>query len=627
MCGSAGCGGWSVSSGASMRRLTGTIVTMLIWAVGSCLAAEAPEPSASVKLDNLDAAVQAQFDTVRPVTESLLAVQFKLAKGWHAYADASTAPGGMSLKLKYHGQGVSFGEPVYPIAVDYFDPSADEHLKAYEGDFAVYLPFTVDQSWNLAPVTIEIEFKGAFCTDQLCTIKEGKLTRTVNVSRDAAMEEPAFKMVKQVAASPGKAAEGGASPRTILPLAIVAGLLLNIMPCIWPVLPVVVMRLVTSAGRKRAQSLLLGFAFSTGILLFFLVFAVVNVVLRMGFGTTFSFVDLSQNADYLVFMSLLLVVMALFMFGVFNVGIPASLTGRSGGGSGIIGSVGMGFLAAILATPCSFGILVAVLAWAQTQPVPLASLTIMLIGVGMALPYLALTAIPGLVNRLPRPGKWMDIFKQAVGYLLLVIAVKQIAGLPQERLVPLLYYIPVLAFAVWMWGSWVDYSTPRRRKWTVRLAALVIAVAAGWMLLPSTAHDKGLIKWQPYDAAKIEQAVKTGQPVLVDFIAAWCLNCTVLDRVVYTRRDIAELVQARNVLPVRADVTLAEYPASAALKVLGESAIPLNVLYIPGKQQPHRFHGIWIGSELKGVLESLPAPAPAPTPSPAAAPAGDANSK
>ncbi len=342
--------------------------------------------------------------------------------------------------------------------------------------------------------------------------------------------------------------------------------------------------------------------------LFFLAFAVVNIVLRIGFGAAFSFADLSQNAGYLVGMSLLLVILAMFMFGLLNVGIPSSLTGKGSGGSGIAGSVGTGFLAAILATPCSFGILVAVLVWAQTQPIPLATLAIMLIGLGMALPYLLLTAVPGLVNRLPRPGKWMDIFKQAVGFVMLLIAVKLVAGLPPQRLASFLYYAVILAFAVWMWGSWLDYAAPARKKWVVRVLAIVIAVVPGYYLLRQPSPQEQLVQWQPYDAARVEQAIQAGRPVLLDFTAAWCFNCTVLDKVVYTRRDIADLIKEKDVLTIKADVTLAEYPASAALKALDESAIPLNVLYVPGQAQPMKFRGIFIGQDLKTALESLSPP-------------------
>jgi thiol:disulfide interchange protein len=588
-----------------MDKTRGVIAAgLMLCVVMAGLAAAATAPASSVKLDNIEVTARPQFSAVKPASQSFIEVRVKLAKGWHTYADEATAPGGMRLKLTPTAAGMSFSEAVFPPWQDYVDPGIGQHIRVYTGEFAVYLPFTA-QERKAGAEQVEIKFECAVCTDQLCTIKNGSVAALVTISPDAPMDKPAFTVTIP---SPAVAGAGGTSLFVALPLAILAGLILNIMPCVWPVLPIVIMRLLNQAGQSRGRSLLFGVAFSAGILLFFMAFAVVNIVLRVGFGAAFSFADLSQSADYLIFMSLLLVVLAMFMFGVFSVGIPSSLTGKAGGGSGVAGSVGTGFLAAILATPCSFGILVAVLVWAQSQPIPLATLTIMLIGVGMSLPYLALTAIPGLMSGMPRPGRWMDIFKQAIGFVLLLIAVKQVAGLPPQRLIPLLYFVPVLAFAVWMWGSWVDYAAPARRKWTVRLIAVVLTVAAGAYLLPAPSAEKQLIKWQPYDAAKIDEALKSGRPVLMDFTAAWCFNCTVLDKVVYTRRDIADLVTQKNVLPVRADVTLAEYPAAAALKKLNESAIPLNVLFVPGQEQPLKLRGILIGAELKKAMEALPQP-------------------
>ena len=123
-----------------------------------------------------------------------------------------------------------------------------------------------------------------------------------------------------------------------------------------------------------------GLAFCVGILLFFAGIAALNIVLIVGRGVVFQWGDLLRNSAFVTALSLLMVVLGLFMFGVFTIGIPASVTSKTGGGNGYAGSVGMGFLAAILATPCSFAILAAAIAWAQTQSLPVATLTIMLIG-------------------------------------------------------------------------------------------------------------------------------------------------------------------------------------------------------------------------------------------------------
>jgi len=206
-------------------------------------------------------------------------------------------------------------------------------------------------------------------------------------------------------------------------------------------------------------------------------------------------------------------VLAQFCFGVFTIGVPSSIAGKSSLGKGYSGAVGMGFVAAILSTPCSFAILAAAFAWAQAQPLLLATVAIMVIGVGMAVPYAILTSMPGLLKRLPKAGRWMELFKQAIGFVLLVIAVKLIGALPEVRRMGVLYFAVVLGFCVWMWGGWVSYDTKLSRKWLVRIIAMALAVAAGWSFLRAPA--KGLIGWQGYHANFIEAGRIEGRPVFL----------------------------------------------------------------------------------------------------------------
>jgi len=299
------------------------------------------------------------------------------------------------------------------------------------------------------------------------------------------------------------------------------------------------MRLWNQAGQSKAKSISLGFAFCIGILLFFAAIAVFNIVLAIGFDTAFQWGDQLRNPVFVMAMAVLMVVLALFMFGLFSIGIPSSVTGAAASGSGFAGSVGMGFLAALLATPCSFAILTATLAWAQTKPLAVATITIMLIGVGMAIPYLILVSIPGLADRLPRPGGWMERIKQAMGFLLLIVAVKLISALPVGTKTAVLYYSVILGFCIWMAGTWVTYSSAKAKKLLVRFVAMVIAVAAGFALLGGAQE---IIDWQDYDSDAVSRAVESDQPVLIKFTAAWCSNCTIVDKLVYKRGDIAELI-------------------------------------------------------------------------------------
>jgi thiol:disulfide interchange protein DsbD len=436
----------------------------------------------------------------------------------------------------------------------------------------------------------------------------GKLRLQVPVSAEAAMDSPAFELPRPGAqAQPPQAAAVETPSLAVwvaLPLALAAGLILNLMPCVWPVLPIIVTRLLEQSRHSRRRSVGLGVAFAGGIVLFFVALAVVNVVLRLGFGTALQWGEPFRNPAFLIGMVLLLVVLALFMFGVVTFAVPSSVTGRGGGGKGVGGSVATGFLAAVLSTPCSFAPLTAAFAWAQTQPLVLSTVAILLIGVGMAVPYVVLTAIPGLLHAIPKPGRWMELLKQGLGFVLLFIAIELLSALPEVQKAATSYGAVVLAFCVWMWGGWVGYATPPLRKWLVRGAGAGLAVAAGVVLF---GPEEKLVDWQAYDAARIQEAVGRKQPVLVEFMADWCLSCKAVEKTVYERRDVADLIKGKGVLAVRADTTLRDYPAAVDLKdVYNEPAVPVTILLLPGEAGPMRLRGLLIREALVGALEALP---------------------
>jgi thiol:disulfide interchange protein DsbD len=305
-------------------------------------------------------------------------------------------------------------------------------------------------------------------------------------------------------------------------------------------------------------------------------------------------------------MALLLIVLALFMFSVFTITLPSSIAGKSGPTQGYSGAVGMGFLAAILSTPCSFAILAAAFAWAQAQRLALGTTAIMVIGIGMAAPYAILTSMPGLLKRTPKPGRWMELFKQTIGFILLIIAVKFIVAVPEARITGLLYFAVILAFCVWMWASWVTYNTKPSRKRLIRIIAIILAVAAGWIFLPAPPEE--LIDWQEYDPAAIETAKGQERPVLIKFTADWCWNCDVVDKIVYRRKDIGKLIEDKGVLAIKADTTLKGSPADIDLStVYGELSLPVSILFMPDQKEPHRWRGrFFFAKELKAVLKELP---------------------
>jgi len=574
-------------------------------------------PSADViKTDVVTISVEQQYDAIQPGSESALAVHFELAKDWHFYSSAETAPGGMNLKLEPSTEEmVSFSEPIFPQAQLYFDKFSGQRLGVFSDKFTVFLPFSTGDAQpkpgESISVDVRIGIEGAVCSDIQCRVPDfGSLGTVIKITGDAVMSAPKFVLPELTEVMPtGAPTSAGQwasySAWLAFVLAFLAGLSLNIMPCVWPVLPLIVMRIIEQAKRSKGKSAAMGLTFCLGILLFFAALAGANIILQVFYGTVLQWGDQFRNPAFVAGMALLLIVLALFMFGVFTIVVPSSIASKSGSGKGYLGAVGMGFLAAILSTPCSFAILAAAFAWSQAQPLLLATIAIMVIGVGMAVPYAILTSMPGLLNHLPKAGRWMELFKQAIGFVLLIIAVKLIAALPEARRMGVLYFAVVLGFSVWMWGSWVDYNTKLLRKWLIRIIAIGLALAAGWVFLPEPADE--LIDWQEYNAEVIEEALAEERPVLIKFTADWCLSCQAVNGIVYSREDVAKLIEERKVLAIKADTTVKDYPATLALKnVYNEPGVPVSMLFVPGKDEPLRWRNMSFADELKAFLEKLP---------------------
>ncbi|MGA2677914.1 MAG: cytochrome c biogenesis protein CcdA [Sedimentisphaerales bacterium] len=586
-------------------RTSGILIVFALLSAG-VIAAEVPQRQ---KINVVTFWAEQQFDTVSPGGKSAIAIHFELEKDWHFYASADSPPGGMNLKLEPNEQGtkvLSFGKPIFPKAGRIYDDALQKKIDVIGNTFAVYLPFTVAESSGEKTVIINIGIEGAVCSNTQCRRPDfGSVKVEVKIKPGDVSIQPKFTLPEpqKTPALTGQWADY--SIWAALVLAFVAGLLLNIMPCVWPVLPIIVMRLVEQAKEGKSKSVTMGLAFCTGVLLFFACLAGANIILKLVYNTTLQWGDQFRNPAFVAGMAMLMVVLALFMFGLFTITVPSSISGKSGSGKGFGGAVGMGFLAAILSTPCSFAILAAAFAWAQAQPLGLATLAIMVIGIGMAAPFAVLTAMPALLSKTPRPGRWMELFKQTIGFVLLVIAVKLIAALPADRRINVLYFAVALGFCVWMWGGWVSFAAPASRRWAVRIIAVALAVAAGFMFLP--APKPSLINWQKYDSVLIKQAQDTNKPVLMDFTADWCLSCAVVDKKVYARNDIADLIKQKGVLAIKADTTVSDYPATIALKdIYNEPGVPVNILLVPGQDEPKRWRGLSFGDELKSALEKLP---------------------
>jgi thiol:disulfide interchange protein len=547
-----------------------------------------------------------------------IAVVFEGTEDIHYYARPETAPGpGLELTIAAMSDSLEFDKTILPEWKLFEDPNGQK-IEVYAGDFSAFIPIRGESiPAGKKEVVARVQITGIACTSVLCLPPfDETLTTTLNLQEMAAWPAISIAVPQPPTALPppavGSPAKQSAVPRNTgiyYLLAIVAGLSINIMPCVLPVLPLILLRLVDpsrQAGRQRIAS---GMAFCAGIILFFAAFALVSAIVTLTTGAVLDLNSLFRYPAAVIVLFLAIVFFGLAMLDVVTLSLPSSVAGRQGSGSGLAGSVGMGFFAGVLSTPCSGALLGFVLVWAQTQPLLVSSTAITLMGVGMALPYAVIILIPSLLDRIPKPGYWMDIFKKSTGFLLFLIAVKlTLAALPKDRLLSVLMYGVVFSFCVWMWGKWVDFSAPTQRRVAIRLVAVMLAIGAGLWLLPSHQQPAGAtLDWRPYDANVVQRAVSQRQPVLLKFTADWCTNCKVVERRVYEDPHVVQIVRAKGVLPIKADTTLINYPATKDFKtVYGEAGnVPVTVVLLPDGSR-EKLRGIFDKDELIRILSRLP---------------------
>jgi len=599
-----------------MNGARGVLIYALCAALGGSLAFAQSGGTELVRFEQERSS--ARLETARWEGRPGIAVVFEGTKDLHYYARPETAPApGLELKITAASDSVDFGPAVFPPWGIFNDPTGQQ-VQVYVGDFTVFVPIRAESvAAEPKQTEVTVQIAGIACTSKLCLPPFDKiLTTTVNLAERETWPPVSLATAPQETGAPPAAA--AVERQSVLSygtgiyylLAVAAGLSINIMPCVLPVLPLILLRLLghsrrPDGGRRYAP----GLAFCVGVLLFFAVFALVSAIVSLTTGAVLDLNSLFRYPTAVIVLFLAIVFFGLVMLDVVTLTLPSSVAGHQSAGSGIAGSLGMGFFAGILSTPCSGALLGFVLVWAQTQPLYVSSTAILLMGVGMALPYAVIILIPSLLNRIPKPGYWMEIFKKSAGFLLFLIAAKlTLAALPKDRLLAVLMYGVIFSFCVWMWGKWVDFSTPTSRRLIIRSIAVALAVVAGLRLLPAREPIAGTaVDWHQYDPDLIQQKVAERQPVLLKFTADWCTNCKVVDRRVYHDPEVAGLIQEKNVLAVRADTTVVDYPATTDLKRLyGEAGnVPVTIVLLPDGSQ-EKLRGIFDRQELIQLLRKLP---------------------
>lgn len=403
-----------------------------------------------------------------------------------------------------------------------------------------------------------------------------------------------------------------------LSLAFVGGLILNFMPCVLPVVSLKILSFVKEAGESRAKVLMLGLAYAAGTVSTCLVLGGAVITLQAA-GLTVGWGFQFQQPLFVLGMAALLTVMSLGLFGVFMVNIN---TGRNleqlSRRKGLVGSFFTGVIATILSTPCTAPFLGAAIGFAFAQPWWGILAVFSAIGSGLASPYVLLSFNPSWQKLLPKPGQWMEHFKQGMGFILLFSAVWLLSILGSVTgaggLIGGLIFIVATSFSAWLVGTFANFMASRRQKIVVWLIACLISTttlyAFAWKAVTevkatptvTAAQLSNAIDWQPFVKEQVDQSLSEGHVVFLDFTAEWCQTCKLNEKTTFASKAVADKFKAAGVVAYKGDWTSSNAEITKILQKFGRSGVPLYVVF-----SPHRPNQPVVLSEIPSQTEVIAA--------------------
>jgi DsbC/DsbD-like thiol-disulfide interchange protein/cytochrome c biogenesis protein CcdA len=403
-------------------------------------------------------------------------------------------------------------------------------------------------------------------------------------------------------------------------LAFLGGLLLNLMPCVFPVLFLKGLALVNSGNEERHKLRAHGLVYAAGILVSF--WALVGVLLGLrAAGATLGWGFQFQSPVFLALMAGLLFFLGLSLAGQFEIGLTLTSAGGSlAAKQGYTGSFFTGVLAVVVATPCTAPFMGAAIGYALAQSALVSFAVFTALALGLAAPYVALTLQPAWTRILPKPGAWMEVLRQAISIPIFITVIWLAwvldAAYGASVLAALLTSFLLLAIAGWFLGRW-----PARR-WATIVSALILIVvitlavfsqrlvgeSTGKAIQSGSTNLNSVVAsgWEPWSADAVSNNQAKGRPVFVDFTASWCLSCQVNEHVALNRPEVQQAFQSANVVLLRADWTRHDEAITQALTALGRSGVPAYALYIPGETSPRLLPEVLTPGIVTDALSKLP---------------------
>ncbi len=526
-----------------------------------------------------------------------LAVVMDIHQNWHVNPNRPEDPFLIPTTVELIDPPLSLlaSTPLYPKShrIAFGQEGQKKMVPVYSGKAIIYVPMALVETAEIGELSFKLKVRWQACDDRVC-LRPTDVTRSVELTvadTSVAVQPTNVDLFKNLQVGgeqlniPFFGLDFTINPNQLwllLPIALLGGFLLNLTPCVLPVIPIKIMNLSNTAG-NRHRCFMLGSSMSGGVVGFWL-----------ALGTTISAVSgfsaanqLFQYPTFTIGVGLIIAAMAGGMCGLFVINLPQWVYRINPRQDSIMGSFGFGIMTAVLSTPCTAPFMGAAAAWAATQHPAITLSTFAAIGAGMALPYLVLSLSPALVSRMPRTGPASVLIKQVMGILMLAAAgyfigagLSGILASPPDP--PSRFYWWIVTLFVAVAGCWLIYKSLRITSSQVKR---VLFVSLGVLFVITSVYGglhltgPGPISWVYYTPERLNQAHAERKIVLLEFTAEWCLNCHVLEQTVLHNSRIVDLVNQQDIVPIKVDITGNNEMGNKKLLEVGSRTIPLLIVY------------------------------------------------
>ena len=540
---------------------------------------------------------------------SNVTVDITIPENWHVNANIAADEFLKPSSIEISAQGIHFGEPKWPEPLKEYSEALDLENLVFKGHFQIMLPIEdIDAKYD--SLTTSATFHYQACDNSIC-LAPSQVTFGLNTpfaKKSGLQSAPLKKNDDDIQDSlkisqDNFAEESSAGTLILLLSALLGGIILNLMPCVLPVLSLKLFSLIKQAGESRKRLLTLGIATTTGILTSFWVLAGIVAVIKAGGGNAGWGMQF-QSAGFIAFMVVILTAFAMSFFGVFEIWIPGSATTRMDFTSrkqGFAGAFFTGALLVLLSTPCSAPFLGTAMGFAFTTSTPVLFLFFTAAGIGLALPYMLVSAFPKVLKVFPKPGAWMVTLQKIMGVLLLATVVwllwivhEQAGNFGVGIFAAISLLSIALSFAI---GNIAPPGVAFFRE-VLAVGGSVILLFVIWFAFASPKYEDEVNArfkaksvqlvtedgWYRYTPELVKDFAKAGRTVFIDATADWCITCKANEAAVLNREDFRRAMDSLNVALVKADWTRETPEVTALLRSMGKSGVPAYAIYPAGNQ-------------------------------------------